>query len=132
MEADQKQSEGLIEKATTNLIIESFFEVYNEIRYGFREAPYCDALELELMQRGFVVDREFPVPIFYKHILLRKYRLDFVVQRKVIVEVKAGENLPKGALQQLSSYLAATEFEVGLLLYFGPEPKFFRRVHSKH
>ena len=119
----------LIEGETTGEIINAFFEVYDRLGYGFVELPYCDALELELLERRQIVQREFPAPLFYKNIHLRDYRLDFVVNRKVVVEAKAGESLPKGSLRQLNNYLRATGFEVGLLLHFGLEPKFYRQMN---
>ena len=124
------QKHDLVGSETTGQIIGAFFEVYNRLGFGFLELPYRDALELELRERSEIVQREFPAPLFYKNIHLRTYRLDFVVNRNVVVEVKAGELLPKGSLRQLSNYLRATGFEVGLLLHFGLEPKFYRQINT--
>lgn len=97
------------------------FEVYNQIGYGFLEHVYTKALERELMARGYTVTREYFARIFYKGEELAYQRLDLVVDEKVIVEIKATEHLDRSASRQLFNYLCATNFEVGLLLHFGPK-----------
>ena len=59
------------------------------------------------------------------------YRYDLLVERRVLVEVKSGDALPATAKRQLRNYLRGTGLEVGLLLHFGPEPRFFRCVHQE-
>jgi len=72
--------------------------------------------------------REFEATVDYKGDPLCSYRLDLVVNEKLIVEVKSTESLSSKSIRQLCNYLRATQFEVGLLLHFGPEPKFYRRI----
>jgi GxxExxY protein len=76
------------------------------------------------------VSREASVRIHYKGELLSNQRIDMVVDGKVIVEAKAGADLPQYAKHQLCNYLKATNFEVGLLLHFGPNARVFREVRS--
>lgn len=68
----------------------------------------------------------------YKGEQLAYQRLDRIVDDIVIVEVKSTVELHKGANRQVYNYLRATSLEVGLLLHFGPEPKFYRLYHAKH
>ena len=68
--------------------------------------------------------------INYKGELLSNQRIDMIVDGKVIVEAKAGAELPQYARHQLYNYLKATNFEVGLLLHFGPNPRIYREVRS--
>ena len=119
---------GLVEEALTHSIIGAFFEVYHILGYGFLEHVYTLALERELLARGHVVTRELGVSISYKGEALTSQRLDFVVDGRVVVEIKSTHDLSKAAPRQLHNYLRATELEVGLLLHFGPEPKFHRLV----
>jgi GxxExxY protein len=121
----------LLERATTKVIIESFYEVYITLGFGFREHRYSLALERELVDRGLTVQREVVVPIWYKGQVISTQRLDMVVADRVLVENKSSYVLPADAEEQLGNYLKATSLEVGLLLYFGPKPSFARRVDSK-
>lgn len=123
-------ADNLIAETITRDIISSFFEAYNHLGYGFLEHVYSIALERELVQRGRRVSREFGVPVRYKGEAIAIQRLDLVVEELVIVEVKSTEVLFPGAQRQLSSYLRATSLEVGLLLHFGPQPRFYRSISS--
>jgi GxxExxY protein len=102
--------------------------VYRTLGYGFLEHVYSLALERELRERGHAVSREFGVVILYKGVELTAQRLDMVIDGRVVVEIKAGHELPRVASRQLFNYLRATRLEVGLLLHFGPRPSFHRIV----
>jgi GxxExxY protein len=118
----------LIEHELTGAVIGAFFEVYNEMGFGFLEHVYISALEREMRARGLHPAREVGARVDYKGEDLCNYRLDMVVNERLIVEVKSTELLPPTSMRQLSNYLRSTTFEVGLLLHFGPEPKFYRRI----
>ena len=120
--------EELIEEQVTRSVIGAFFEVYNTLGFGFLEHLYAMALERELRARGHRVGREVSVPVFYKGEELGRQRVDMIVDGRVVVEAKATYDLPRAAARQLHNYLHATRLEVGLLLHFGPEAKFYRLV----
>jgi GxxExxY protein len=80
------------------------------------------------VKRGHAVRREVGMPVFYFGEQLCTYRCDVLVDDKLIVESKSGESLPPSSIRQLRNYLKATRIEVGLLLHFGPEPKFYRQI----
>ena len=122
---------GLIEEELTRSVIGAFFDVYNTLGYGFLEHVYALALERELLGRGHRVGREVSVNIAYKGISLTSQRLDFVVDEKLIVEAKSTQILPAFAARQLYNYLRATNLEIGLLLHFGPEPRFHRLISPR-
>jgi GxxExxY protein len=88
------------------------------------------ALERELRWRGHDVGREVYVPIHYKGEELTRQRIDMLVDGRLVVETKATVELHKSAHRQIYSYLCATGLQVGLLLHFGPEPAFYRSVHT--
>ena len=121
-----KRIVGLAEEAITRSIIGAFFEVYNTLGFGFLESVYAEALARELRRRGHRVEREVMVRIWYKGEIIARQRVDMIVDGKVIVELKAGLALHSTAPKLLYNYLRATDKEVGLLLHFGPEPKYFR------
>ena len=115
-------------------VIGAFYEVHNFLGFGFLETHYVHALEWELRERGHDVGREVGISIRYKHLDLGFVRLDVVVDRRLVVEVKATEVLPPYASRQTYNYLRASDLELGLLLHFGPKPSFskvFCRPHHK-
>ena len=120
----------LLEEDLCHSIIGAFYAVYNYYGYGLSEAVYSGAMEYELTDRGHDVVRELLVPISYKGRFVKWQRINMVVDRKVLIENKARGRLPKSDLDQVRSYLRATVFEEGLLLHFGPEPRFFRYIDS--
>jgi GxxExxY protein len=103
-----------------------FYEVYNTLGFGFREHIYKMALERELRDRGHLVQRERLIDVFYKHKRLGRDRIDLIVDDVLVIEVKCTVYLKPGARDQLYSYLRSTNLEVGLLLHFGPKPRFYR------
>jgi|SRR5687768_11233979 len=121
----------LVEEPLTRSVIGAFFEVYNTIGYGFLEHVYLLALQREITTRGHVATLEVPARIVYKAEYLTTHRLDMLVEGKLIVEAKSSETLPKFAERQLYNYLKATGLEIGLLLHFGPTPRFYR-LYSKN
>ena len=112
-------------------IIGAFFEVYNTLGYGFLEHLYLKALERELLARGHKVSREVWVSVMYKGVELGKQRLDMVIDDRVVIEIKSTYDLPRNATRQLFNYLRATNLKFGLLLHFGPAPRFFRVARSE-
>ena len=121
----------LIYEELTRSAIGAFYEVYNTLGFGFLEHIYVPALEYELRARGHRIGREVWATVFFKGVM-GKQRLDMVVDEKLVVEVKSAYDLRPGALRQLRNYLCATHLQVGLLLHFGPEPKFYRMVSTRH
>lgn len=122
--------DSLIERETTDHVIGAFFEVYSCLGFGFLERVYADALEYELLARSRTVQREVCIPIWYKRRRLSPQRVDMIVDDKVLLEIKSTHVLPPTAERQLLNYLRASSLAVGLLLHFGPQPRFRRRVHS--
>ncbi len=120
-------SPNLQEADLTRSVIGAFFEVYNNLGYGFLEHVYVLALHRELTRGGHAVALETAVNVTYKGEYLTTHRLDMLVDDRVIVEVKSSEVLPRFGERQLHNYLKGTGIEVGLLLHFGPAPKFYRQ-----
>jgi GxxExxY protein len=122
--------EPLLHESLTKSIIGAFFEVYNELDFGFLEHMCVSALEIELAKRGHSVAREVGIRVWYKGQDIGAQRLDMIVDDAVVVEVKSTLVLHPSAMRQLTSYLRATNIEVGLLLHFGEKASFYRRVLS--
>jgi GxxExxY protein len=120
----------LIEEQLTESVIGGFYGVYNTLGFRFLEQVYMAALERELRARGHAVGREVWVPVLYKGEEISRQRIDMVVDERLVIEAKSTHELHKSAPRQVYNYLRATRLQVGLLLHFGPEPAFYRLVHT--
>ena len=110
----------------TDKIIGVFYDVYNELGHGFLESTYAEAMVVALEASGLHVDREVPVPVWFRGKKIGQYFADLLVERTVILELKAGRTLENAHEAQLLHYLRATQIEMGLLFSFGIRPQFRR------
>ncbi|MBL7201379.1 MAG: GxxExxY protein [Anaerolineae bacterium] len=109
----------LHEEALTREIIGAAIEVHRELGPGLLESAYRSCLARELSLRGLPFEQEKPLPVEYKGVRLEcGYRLDFVVDGKVVVELKAVDEIHPVHEAQLLTYLKLTSCRVGLLLNF--------------
>lgn len=118
----------LLHKSLTEAVLKTYFDVYNELGYGFLEKVYQNSLYLELRSRGFEVEAQKQIKVHFKGAEVGEYYVDIVVNKVVILELKAAEYIVEEFESQLINYLKATEIEVGLLLNFGKKPEFRRKV----
>jgi GxxExxY protein len=119
---------NLKHRELTEKIIGVFYDVYNELGYGFLESVYEEALGLALVQAGLSVARQIPVPVHFRGVCVGDFRADMIVEDAVIVELKALKQIDSHCEKQILNYLRATECEVGLLLNFGEHPAHRRFV----
>ena len=120
----------LLHGELTGAIIGAFFDVYNELGYGFFEAVYQRALPFARAARGIDCQREVPLTVRFRGAVVGEYRADLIVEKKVIVESKVAEKIVAAHEMQLLNYLRATGISVGLVLNFGPRPTFRRLLLS--
>ena len=115
---------------TTQLIINCFYKVYNQLSYGFLEKVYENAMFIELRNLGLFVEKQKRISVYYQQHQVGDYYADLIVSESVIIEIKAAESLCEEHEFQLINYLKATEIEVGILLNFGKKPQIKRKVFS--
>lgn len=117
-------------KEITEKIIGASFEVHKFLGNGFQEVIYQRALAWELSQAGLSFEREIEQEIYYKALLdpIGTRRADFVVEGKVLVELKAIVELEDVHLAQILNYLKAYRLKVGLLINFGSKSLTFKRL----
>ena len=115
-------------KDLTDKIIQAFYCVYNELGFGFLENVYQNALYFELLNKGFNVEPQKAIDVYYQTQLVGKYKADLIVNDLVILELKAVDFLLVEHELQLINYLKATNKEVGLLLNFGMKPEIRRKA----
>ena len=123
MNADRR---GLKHKELTETIIGVFLEVYNELGHGFLESVYERAFQVALTAKGLDVKCQIEVPVWFRGQKVGDFTADVLVERAVLLELKAARALDSAHEAQLLNYLRATEIEVGLLFNFGIKPEFKR------
>jgi len=112
----------------TEKIIRAYYNVYNELGYGFLEKVYENAFMIELKSLGLNCEKQKPISVSFKGYKVGEYFADIIVENKVIIELKAAEVLVEEHEAQLLNYLRVTEIEVGLLFNFGKKPQFKRQI----
>lgn len=120
----------ILDRETTEQILGAFFDVYRELGFGFLETAYVNALAVEFDRRGVAFRREVPTEVSYLGVPIGRYRVDMIVADRVLVEVKSTKAISDADSRQVLNYLRATSLEVGLLLHFGPTPKFHRYLYT--
>jgi GxxExxY protein len=121
--SDQMKHEDL-----THKIIGSAMEVHKALGNGFQEVIYQRALAIEFHHAGIHFEREKEMAIFYRGEEIGIRRVDFFVDKKVMVEIKAIIQLEDVHLAQAKNYLEAYTMEVGLLINFGAKSLQFKRL----
>ena len=106
----------------------SIFTVYNQLGYGHKEMVYQKALAKEFKEINIPFEKEVNINVKYKDEKVGNYRPDFIVDGKVIIELKAVEFMPKSYEIQLIHYLKTTGFEIGLLVNFGSPRLLIKRL----
>lgn len=97
----------------------AIYDVYNALGAGLLESVYVTALEWELVNQGLRVRREVPIPVYYKEVRMELgFRLDLLVEEKVIIEVKSVETLAGVHHKQILTYLRLTDKKLGILVNF--------------
>ena len=120
----------MLHEEITSVIIAAYYDVYNSLGYGFLEKVYENALILELQKRNLTVKQQFPIKVYYDGQVVGEYFADLLVNDLVIIELKAAEQIIKAHEAQLVNYLKATNLEVGLVLNFGSQAEFKRKIFS--
>lgn len=106
----------------------AIFNVYNELGFGHKEQVYQKALMNELEELQVRHEREVNLRVNYKGKNVGNYRPDFIIEEKIIVEIKAVEFMSKAFEDQLLHYLKTTGFELGLLINFGTPKLYIKRL----
>lgn len=109
----------MTENEISNKIIGSAIEVHKLLGPGLLESAYRECLYYELLKNGFDVEKEKPMPIVYKEIKLdHGYRMDLLVDRKVVIEIKTIEAFADVHTAQVLTYLRLGNYKLGLLINF--------------
>lgn len=120
----------MVYEELTRKIIGCAIEVHKRLGNGFQEVIYQRALEIEMHLADMQFSRELEMPVFYRESEIGTRRVDFFVEGKIMVEIKAIIKLEDVHLAQAMNYLEAYKMEIGLLLNYGAKSLEFKRVHN--
>lgn len=104
------------------------YAVYNSMGYGHHERNYQRAYALELADRKFCFEKELCVEVRHRGVYVGKYFLDFLVDEKIVVELKVGSEFHPNYIKQVLTYLHITNKRLGIIFLFTPEGLKYRRI----
>jgi GxxExxY protein len=107
----------------TKEIIGVFYDVYNELGFGFLESVYRNSFQIALIERGLTAEPEVSTPVYFRGNRVGDFKADLIVNKIILLELKTAETLVLAHEAQVLNYLRATSLEVGLLFNFGPKPQ---------
>jgi len=113
----------------TAKVIGIAIEIHKQLGTGFLESIYHRALEIDLAEAGISFISEAPLAVNYKNHILGTFAADLIIESKLLVELKALENLPFSSEVQVVNYLKASTIDVGLILNFGTAPLQIKRKY---
>jgi GxxExxY protein len=116
----------------TEKIIKCAYDVYNKLGSGFLEKVYENSLFFKLIKLGLKAEQQYPIKVSFENEIVGEFFADLLVEDKVIVELKAIQELNEIHEAQLINYLKATKIEIGLLINFGPKIQIKRRIYTKN
>lgn len=119
---------GILYKDLSYRIVGILFEVYNYLGYGYQEKYYQKALELAFQEAGIEFFPQCPYKILYKKEELGVYYIDFVIERRIVLEIKQGRHFSRRQFKQVEGYLKATNLKLGILANFSPDHVKFKRI----
>lgn len=118
----------VIHKDLSYKIVGILFEVYNELGYGYKEKFYEKALEVALNEQGVQFKTQVPFALKFKEKIIGRNYLDFLIENKIVLEIKKGKHFSKGNLDQVKQYLKITNLKLAILANFTPDGIKYIRV----
>lgn len=129
MNSDMPTAQGsLVYEDVSYKIRGCFFTVYNTLGFGHKESVYQKALAVELKKENVPFEQEKPLSVLYNGKVVGAYRPDFIVEDKILIELKAQDFLLKDNETQLLHYLKSTGYMLGFLVNFGARKLDIRRM----
>lgn len=123
------EEEGkVVYKELSYELVGILYDVYNELGYGHPERYYQKAIADELKRHNLPFKQQVPFSLKYKGQIIGRYFLDFLIDDKIVLELKKDGRFPKKNIEQVKSYLQATNMKLAILANFTPEGVKFLRV----
>ncbi len=129
--ADKNKEENLLYRDLTYKIRGILYKIYNQLGSNYRESTYVKAIEKELVESGIRYEKEKNIPIIYKGVIISYYKPDFVIEDKIILEVKSTPFIDKNFYKQVMSYLKSSSYKLALIANFGKRLRIKRIIYDK-
>ncbi|HBO16708.1 MAG: hypothetical protein UR69_C0004G0072 [Candidatus Moranbacteria bacterium GW2011_GWE2_35_2-] len=127
-----KKGEQILYEKESYVLRGLFMKIYNEIGPGIKESVYVKALIQEFKENNILFENEKNIKIIRKGEVIGKFRVDFLVYNKIIIEIKALEFLPAVSQRQLQTYLSGSVYRLGFLVNFGGNKlEIIRKINDK-
>lgn len=120
--------ENIIYKELSYKIVGILFEVYNELGYGYQEKYYQKAIEVAFAKAGIKYRSQCPYKIRYKGEIIGRYFIDFIVEDKIVLEIKKGNYYSRKNFEQVTAYLKITGLKLAIIANFTSDGVKFKRV----
>lgn len=124
----KKIDEKVIYPELSNNIVGMLFNIYNNLGFGYREKHYQKALEEELIKNSISYKKELSSTMDYNNKTIARYFLDFLIEDKIILEIKVADDFYRSHISQILSYLKSTGLKLGILAIFTPEGIKIKRI----
>ncbi len=125
---DTKQNQAYLYEDLTHRIIGALYDTYNKLGYGYREKEYQRFLAEELKKYGLSFERELYCSLDYEGKVISKFYIDFLVENKVVVELKVANDFYKKHFDQVMTYLKNNNLRLGLLAIFTGQKVLIKRI----
>jgi len=122
-----KKSE-IVYKELSYKIVGILFEVYNELGYGYKEIHYERAIKRCSDEKNIIYKEQVPFKVMFKSKPVGIFYLDFLVDNKIVLEIKRGNYFSKRNIEQIAEYLRITKMKLAILANFTPNGVKFRRI----
>ncbi len=126
MSAENKAKHDIIYADLSGQVIGIILDVYNQLGHGHPEKTYQRALSIAFTKVGIKFAEQLYAPVMYDGKVVGKNYFDFLIEGKLILEIKRGDHFSKSHIEQVYQYLVSKDLKLGILAYFAP-----RRVHLK-
>lgn len=128
----EKKKIALVCPELSYQIVGILFNVHNDLGFGYQEKYYQKAIALEFKKAGIKFQEQVSLPINFKDQKIGRYFLDFLVENKIVVEIKRHDQFHKRDIQQVYSYLKHFNLQLGILVSFTKNGVYFRRILNIH
>lgn len=120
--------QDLIEPALSYQLVGISYRVFNELGPGLHEKYYEKAFAVALAENKILFKEQVPIPLQFSGQTVGKYFADFIIDNRIVIELKKGDRINRRQAIQLLAYLKVTKIKLGLLIYFGTDGVFVKRI----
>ncbi len=124
----KKAEEKVVYKELSYEVVGTLFEVYNELGFGYQEKYYKKAIQQAFIRNKINFKRQAPFILKFKGEKIGKYYLDFLIENKIVLEIKKGNYFPKRNIDQVKEYLKVTQLKLAILANFTSTGVKFMRI----